>query len=146
MQQERYLGLVAGPYRVALPLVAVRQILDVGEGTAPTDPRALGVEPISLARVLGATQQRDRQALLLFDGHPGLVLVTADALLGVLEAEDIKPIPDTVAIRWPGLIKGTLQHEGLVLILEPQVLTGLVELWRGDAPLQAKVGVEVSGG
>lgn len=132
MQQERYLGLVAGPFRVALPIVAVRQILDVGGGTAPTDPRALGVEPIALASVLGAAPQRERQALLLFDGHPGPVLLTADELLGVLEPSNVSPLPATVATRWPGLVRGTLRHEGLVLILDPQVMVGVVEVWRAD--------------
>jgi hypothetical protein len=147
VQQERYLGLVAGPFRVALPIVAVRQILDVGGGTAPTDPRALGVEPIALASVLGAQQRRERQALLLFDGHPGPVLLTADELLGVLEPRALSGLPATVATRWPGLVRGTLRHKGLVLILDPQVLVGLVEVWRADnAKEPPGATAEVSGG
>ena len=132
MQGERYLGLEAGPFRVALPLVAVRQILDAGGGSAPTDPRALGVEPTELAAVLGAPQEEGRRALLLFDGHPGPVLLAVDRLLGVLEPRGVTALPRTVATRWPGLIEGTLRHEGLVLILDPQVLVGLVEAWRAE--------------
>ena len=132
MQRERYLGLVAGPFQVALPLVAVRQILDVGAGGAPTDPLGLGVEPIALASVLGEEPGQAHQALLLFDGHAGPVLLTADRLLGVLEPERVVALPETVVVRWPGLISGILRHRGLVLILDPQVLVGIIEVWQGD--------------
>ena len=140
MLGERYLGMVAGPFRLALPIVAVRQILDAGDGSAPTDPRALGVEPVPLANVLGAKPQGSRSALLLFDGHPGPVLLTVDRLLGVLEPHQVMPLPKTVATRWPGLVQGTLRHDGLVLILHPQVLIGLVEVWRAESPAPETLG------
>ena len=37
-ERERYLGADAGPYRLALPLSSVRQILDVGAGDASSKP------------------------------------------------------------------------------------------------------------
>lgn len=133
---ERHLGLRAGPFRLALPIVAVRQILDTGGGGSPTDPRALGVMPVPLATVLGVEPSAKRPALLLFDGDPGPVLLSACSLDGVLEGREVAPLPRTVATRWPGLVLGTLKHKGLVLVLDPQVLVGLVEVWQARRPAE----------
>lgn len=128
---ERYLGVSAGPFSLALPLLTVRQILDVGGASsmAPSDPRALGVEPISLARLLDKPAQAGRPGLLLFDGHIGPVLLSVCGLSGVFDAPAPQPLPRTVACRWPGLVRGVLSHpEGkLRLVLDPRVLMGLVE-------------------
>jgi hypothetical protein len=133
-ERERYLGVGAGPFRLALPLETVRQILDVGgaQAVAPADPRALGVEPISLARLLGAAPSALRPALLLFDGHTGPALLSTCLLGGVIDADEPpRPLPRTVACRWPGLIRGVIEddvdHLGLRLVLDPRVLMGLVE-------------------
>ena len=130
---QRYLGVRAGPFRLALPLEAVRQILDVGgeQASAPTDPRALGVLPLSLARLLDSEPVARRPALLLFDGLSGPVLLSTCVLGGVVDAATPRPLPRTVACRWPGLIRGVLhlqaQDDGLRLIIDPRVLMGLVE-------------------
>lgn len=128
---ERYLGVAAGPYALALPLLTVRQILDVGgaSSTAPTDPRALGVAPISLAALLDKPAQPGRPGLLLFDGHTGPVLLSVCELSGVFDAPPPLPLPGTVSCRWPGLIRGVLANEAnrLRLVLDPRVLMGLVE-------------------
>lgn len=130
----RYIALTAGPFKVALPLVSVRQLLDTGgeRSLAPLDPRALGVAPISLARLLGAAPSTDRPALLLFDGHEGPVLLTACVLGGIFEPkeeDELRPLPPSVAVRWPDLIRGTLRHEGAMrLVLDPHVLMGVVEV------------------
>jgi hypothetical protein len=128
---ERYLGVSAGPYTLALPLLTVRQILDVGgsSASAPSDPRALGVEPISLARLLDKPAQGVRPGLLLFDGHTGPVLLTVCQVAGVLDAPPPRPLPKTVACRWPGLVRGVIEtKEGaLRLVLDPRVLMGLLE-------------------
>src|SRR4051812_38408476 len=110
MATERYLGVEAGPFRLALPLPAVRQILDVGgeQAQAPSDPRALGVLPHSLATLLGAAPLLGRPALLLFDGHTGPVLLSTCVLGNVLDRAPPRPLPRTVACRWPGLIRGTI--------------------------------------
>jgi hypothetical protein len=130
-ERERYLGVRAGPFRLALPFETVRQILDVGgtQASAPSDPRALGVEPISLARLLGAQPTLERPALLLFDGHTGPVLLSTCVLGGVVDASaPPRPLPRTVACRWPGLIRGVIDDApGLRLVLDPRVLMGLVE-------------------
>lgn len=128
----RFIALTAGPFKVALPLVSVRQLLDTGgeRSFAPTDPRALGVAPVSLARLLGEAPRSDRPALLLFDGPTGPVLVTACVFGGIFEPKaDVRPLPPTVAVRWPDLIRGTLVHEGAMrLVLDPNVLMGVVEV------------------
>lgn len=129
----RFIALTAGPFKVALPLVSVRQLLDAGgeRSFAPMDPRALGVAPISLARLLGETPCTERPALLLFDGHTGPVLLTACVLGGIFEPKDgeIRPLPPSVAVRWPDLIRGTVRHEGAMrLVLDPHVLMGVVEV------------------
>jgi hypothetical protein len=125
----RYLAVEAGPFRLALPLEAVRQILDVGgeQASAPSDPRALGVTPCSLALLLGSQPSSPKPALLLFDGHSGPVLLSTCALGRVFDGVDPAPLPKTVACRWPGLIQGALDDAGLRLVLDPRVLMGLVE-------------------
>lgn len=108
--RQRYLGVDAGPFRLALPIETVRQILDVGgaQASAPTDPRALGVAPVSLARLLGARPREGRPAFLLFDGHSGPVLLSTCVLGRVIDAGAPRPLPRTVACRWPGLIRGVI--------------------------------------
>ena len=130
----RYLAVEAGPFRLALPLEAVRQILDVGgeQAVAPSDPRALGVLPCSLARLLGNEPRPARPALLLFDGHTGPVLLSTCILGRVLDAASPEPLPRTVACRWPGLIRGAIFDDDagtrdVRLVLDPRVLMGLVE-------------------
>lgn len=129
MPAVRYLAVEAGPFRLALPLEAVRQILDVGgdQTQAPQDPRALGVKPCSLAHLLGAQPSSPKPALLLFDGHTGPVLMSTCALGRVFDAQAATPLPKTVACRWPGLIKGAIDDNGLRLVLDERVLMGLVE-------------------
>lgn len=128
---DRYLGVAAGPFALALPLLTVRQILDVGgvSSTAPSDPRALGVQPISLAALLDKPRQEGRPGLLLFDGHTGPVLLSVCGVTGVFDAGAPLPLPRTVACRWPGLIRGVLVDPAarLRLVLDPRVLMGLVE-------------------
>lgn len=131
VEPERYLGVTAGPYALALPLLTVRQILDVGGASsmAPSDPRALGVAPVSLATLLEKPPCAGRPGLLLFDGHLGPVLLSVCGVSGVFGAPAPTPLPKTVACRWPGLIRGVLAREGreLCLVLDPRVLMGLVE-------------------
>ena len=131
---ERFLGLRAGLFPVSLPLVSVRQILDMGgaTGSAPTDPRALGVAPVSLAKVLGATPDAERPALLLLDGKSGPLLLSADALDGVLDATQVTPLPPSVGIRFPGLLRGLISHDTMRLVLDPDVLAEVVEIRLGE--------------
>ena len=130
---ERFLGVVAGPFQLALPLSSVRQILDVGAGEVVLDPRALGVMPHSLAELLGETPTSTRPAVLLFDsilgGMNDPLVLTCCALRGVIDAAAPKPLPQTVACQWPGLLRGTLDDGsgGLILVLDARVLMGLVE-------------------
>jgi hypothetical protein len=129
---ERFLGVDAGPFKLALPLAAVRQILDVGAGEAALDPRALGVTPYSLAELLGEQRKSSRPALLLFDSILGTsdpVVLTCCLLRGVIDSPTPKPLPLTVACRWPGLLRGTIDDggSGLILVLDASVLMGLLE-------------------
>lgn len=53
----------------------------------------------------------------------------------MFEAEKVRPLPRTVAVRWPDLIRGTCRYGGsLVLVLDPRVLMGVVEVRLGKAP------------
>ncbi len=103
---ERTLAVQAGPCRLAIPLTSVRQILDAGGETAsaPEDPRALGVAPTSLARVLDLQPAPGRPALLLFDSHLGPVLISVCRLDGIVDAHERFELPATAPIRWPGLL------------------------------------------
>ena len=126
----RYLCLRAGPFRVALPLLSVRQILDVGgqDAQAPSDPRALGVHPVPLGEVLGVPTETQSPALLLFDGSQGPVLLSVGGIDDLVESPHVTALPETVATRWPGLIRGTVRGaSGLILVLDPEVLVGVVE-------------------
>ncbi len=125
---QRYFGVDAGPFRLALPLASVRQILDVGAGDAVLDPRALGVMPHSLAELLGEAPTSTRPAVLLFDGTDDPVVLTCCRLRGVIDSAPPRPLPETVVCAWPGLLQGTLDVDGgLVLVLDARVLMGLVE-------------------
>jgi tetratricopeptide (TPR) repeat protein len=76
-----------------------------------------------------------KQALLLFDGHTGPVLLSTCVLGNVVDASTLpRPLPKTVACRWPGLIRGVIDDPpGLRLVLDPRVLMGLVEADAGAA-------------
>ena len=110
--------------------------LDVGgdQGSAPSDPRALGVRPLSLARLLGSEPVARRPALLLFDGLSGPALLSTCVLGSVIDAAPPRPLPRTVACKWPGLIRGVLADDGLRLVLDTRVLMGLVEAASLEAP------------
>lgn len=134
MARERLLALVAGTFRLAVPLTFVRQILDAGggHGDPALDPRALGVEPVSLAVVLGDAPRGSRPALLLVDGVSGPLLLACCAIDGVLDIDAVTPLPNTVLTRWPGLLRGTItrQDDGsgaLVLVVDPETLVGVIE-------------------
>lgn len=125
---HRYLGIDAGPFRLALPLGSVRQVLDVGAGPAVVDPRVSGVTPHSLAELLGAVPTSTRPAVLLFDGPADPVVLTCCKLRGVIDATAPLPLPKTVACKWPGLLQGSIDDAGgLMLVLDARVLLGLVE-------------------
>jgi hypothetical protein len=128
-QAERVLVVDAGPYALALPLRCVRQILDLGgaQSTAPVDPRALGVTPISLAELLGAEPLTDRPGLLLVDGPTGPVLLMACKTGSVYDASALWPLPQTVVVRFGGLLRGVLLLDRPRLLLDPVILLGLVE-------------------
>ncbi len=123
---ERFLLATAGPFRLALPLSSVRQVLDMGASSL--DPRAYGVAPISLAKLLGKEPVSQTPAVLLFDGTHAPVVLTCCGLRGVVDAKAPAPLPRTVACTWPGLLRGMI-HEGgaLTLVLDPAVMMGLVE-------------------
>jgi hypothetical protein len=129
--QGRYLGVTAGPYVLALPIAGVRSILDVGGG-APLDVRSLGVLPVSLAGLLGVTSSVTSPGLVLLDGaqagSSGPLLLSCCAVHGVFAGDDERPLPRTVACRWPGLVPGTVRHDGVLrLVLDVRVVLGLAE-------------------
>lgn len=135
---ERTLAVHAGTCRLAIPLTSVRQILDAGGETAsaPEDPRALGVAPTSLARVLDLEPAPGRPALLLFDSHLGPVLISVCRLDGIVDTDERLELPATAPIRWPGLLShgilapdapGDEAERSVVFVLDPVVLIGVIE-------------------
>jgi hypothetical protein len=136
LTHERVLAVIAGSFRLAVPLTFVRQILDAGGpfGEAPLDPKAIGVEPVSLARVFGDAPRVVRPALLLVDGVSGPLLVAVCAIEGVIDIDGVAPLPATVLTRWPGLLRGTIERAGIVLVIDPETLVGVIE-----AELQSRV-------
>lgn len=133
MDRARFLALVAGPFRVALPLRAVKQIVDVGgaEGAPPDEAQGA----VSLAAVFGEAPMPWRPAVVLLDVGGAELLLSCCRLEGVFEADVPLPLPKTVAMRWPGLLQGALLRaadvEGapplLYLQLDARVLQGVVE-------------------
>ncbi len=66
--------------------------------------------------------------MLLFDGTADAVVLTCCGLRGVIDAPAPRPLPRTVACRWPRLLRSTILHEGeLILAIDARVLMGLVE-------------------
>ncbi len=122
----RFLGIDAGPFRLALPLSSVRQILDVGGPQGELEATAREGAVVSLASLLKTTPSSPRPAALLIDGAE--VVVTCCGLRGVLDAAEPRPLPRTVACRFPGLWRGTiLERDALTLVVDPAVLSGLIE-------------------
>jgi hypothetical protein len=129
---ERYLGFDAGPFRLAAPLSAVRQILD---DTTPATRHArdmatvlgAGAAPASTASMSAPTAPT-AGAVLVFDADDDAVPLRCSTLRGVIDAPKPAPLPQTVACRWPGLLLGTIDDDGaLILVLDPRVLIGLCE-------------------
>lgn len=132
-ERARYLTLSAGPFRLALPLHAIKQILDVGgfDQLVPYNPADHGVVPVSLARALGRTPLGGRPAYVLCHRGDTDVVLAACALGDVLDVADKpRPLPATVVCRWPGLMHGIIRDPkdgGLRLVLDSVVLGGLLE-------------------
>lgn len=137
MDRERHLALVAGPFRIALPLVDVRQIVDVGGGDAEPPP-AVAEEvkgAVSLAVLFGEAPMPWRPAVVRLDAAGSDLLVSCCRLEGFFDAGPPIPLPKTVAMRWPGLLAGALvrapEEEGaparLYLKVDARVLVGVVE-------------------
>ncbi len=126
---NRYLAVDAGPFALALPLSAVRQILDMGgsQQGAALDPKVLGVVPVSLAALLHATPSSSRPALLLLDNESGATLLSVCALHGVFDGDTPVALPSTVACRWPALLSGVVHAGGVRLAIDPRVLVVLHE-------------------
>jgi hypothetical protein len=129
---DRYLGFDAGPFRLAAPLSAVRQILD--DTTAATRhardlAEVLGAgAPSSPSSASGTPTAATAGAVLVFDADDDAVPLRCSTLRGVIDAPAPAPLPQTVACRWPGLLLGTIEDDGaLTLVLDPRVLIGLCE-------------------
>jgi hypothetical protein len=86
--------------------------------------------------VLGEEPLPGRPALVVFDSSSGGLRLACCRLAGVFRAGDPRPLPPAVLVRWPGLVRGTLRKEGLVMLLDPIVLRALVDD-DPDAPLAA---------
>lgn len=97
---------------------------------APDDPRALGVSPVSLAKVLGEAPKQTRPALLLFDSHLGPVLLSVCELSGIVDATARLNVPQTAPLRWPGLVSHAILDpatDALVFVLDTVLLMGVIE-------------------
>ncbi len=135
----RFLGIDAGPFRLAVPLSSVRQIVDMGgalsapaaANEAAANEAATNEAPfISLATLLGvapsSTSSSSRPAAFRIDGVDGVV--TCCGLRGVIDASEPRPLPQTVACRFPGLLRGTIiDDDALALVVDAAVLAGLIE-------------------
>jgi hypothetical protein len=130
----RFLGIDAGPFRLAVPLSSVRQIVDMGgalSAPAAANEAAANEAPfISLATLLGVapslTSSSSRPAAFRIDGVDGVV--TCCGLRGVIDASEPRPLPQTVACRFPGLLRGTIiDDDALALVVDAAVLAGLIE-------------------
>jgi hypothetical protein len=123
---QRFLGFSAGPFRLATPIAAVRQIV---EHTDVAGPPA-----IAIAALLGAEPRGPPAALLEFDAL-GAMRWGCCALRGVIDAPPPLPLPATVACRWPGLLAGTIDDgDDLTLVIDPRVLVGLWESTTATTP------------
>lgn len=133
---SRLLGLLAGPFHIALPLSSVHQIAALdGVQAAPTPTPEATFVP-HLAEVLGGARRAESAALCL-EGPGGFFRVQTCSLTGVFAEEvPIHPLPATVSTRWPGLLRGTARNPQcgvLHLVLDPGFLCGMVEVARPRA-------------
>ena len=102
--EPSYLGLLAGPFRVALPVKEVKQILHM-EG--PFDKASLDAVPISLPMLLGHPPKEKDPAYLLFEGAQSDYILSTCEVHGVFVPTQklaVKAVPQ----KWPGLNQSAL--------------------------------------
>ena len=134
----RFIEVRAGRYRLALPLIAIRQILDLGGGSGADDPKRLGLVATSLADALEETQKASNPALLLFEGQMGPQVISVCGLGKIFHVEQILPIPRTVRTRWPELLRGVIRHQAeddghrFWVAIDPAVMISIVESYFYD--------------
>lgn len=127
-----YLGLGAGPFRVAIPVHSVKEIVHM-EG--PFDKTKLQSVPTSLAMLLGQAPQGEAPGYLLFESAQQKDhVLSACKIHGVFTPQKEWALPEQVTLKWPGLVTrcllGTPDRNGELasyLALALDVLFGIVE-------------------
>jgi len=102
--EPSYLGLSAGPFRVALPVREVSQILHLG---GPLDHKNFKTVPVSLPILLGHPQRKEHPAYLRFEGAGRNYVLSTCAIHGVFIPSQrlaVKSLPQ----KWPGLNRSAL--------------------------------------
>ena len=127
MQDVPYLAFAAGPLRVALPLFAVRQILDAGDANIQAQTSEPALPALNLARLLGEDALTSRPAVVIFESGGVAVRLACCRLLGVFHAATVTALPPAVLVRWPGLVKGLLRYDGLIMLVDPMILRALID-------------------
>jgi hypothetical protein len=127
----RFLGFVAGPYALAVPIASVRRILAADHDHA--DDAAAG-RPHALAAVLGVGPRGPAQAVLVFDADDGGWSVSCCGLRGVVETERLLTLPATLARDHPELLVGAIADgDELALVVDPLALVALLPRDHGAA-------------
>ncbi len=140
MVSERLIQLRAGEYDLAIPLLGIQAIISLVEGIS-LDMRSPAttagpkidseVKPISLARMLKARTIPAREpSQFLLVGQRITAPLACTAIAGSWDPEVLQPVPSTIEIHWPGLIRAlALQGDKWVPVIEPAILLGVIEGW-----------------
>jgi hypothetical protein len=128
----RFLGVVAGPFALALPLAGIRRLDDVRHPALDAMWQRTNVT--SLADVFSAAPLGPPAAVLSLDAGDAAedgFFVSCCALRGVLDVGAIEPLARTVACLWPRLFSGLVEHDGaLALVVDVAVLSQVVSMHR----------------
>ena len=130
--ESAFVGLQAGPFRAAIPVRSIKEIVHM-EG--PFDEGQLPQVPVSLATLLGQSPLHKSPGYLLFESaHQKDHILSTCEIHGVFTPKKEWPLPESLSLKWPGLVTRCLQgtpdrnaKAGSYLALALDVLFGIVE-------------------
>jgi hypothetical protein len=130
----RLISVEAGRFRLAIPLDQVQRIvgalppvLDQARGDEVDD----SIPTLNLAEVFSTPPQSKENGSLVLQGPRGPLLARVCRLNQILEVAEsaLRPLPDTVVTRWPGLVRGVVRHNPPHVLLDGHVLGALLQSW-----------------
>ena len=109
--------------------------LDMRSPVSATGPKLDSqIKPISLARIMGARHiPPSEPSQFLLVGQRTTAPLACTTIAGSWDPEVLEPVPSTIDIHWPGLIRALALHgTKWVPVIEPAILLGVIEGWIED--------------